>query len=258
MRYEFADEARVEADKHAPAELQLVALRDVVAAVAAGDGVRAHRIRFSPAAWGTAVVDRLPAAAAASGIISRGDVFDVAALVTSGTRPATDLFTASFVWGTGMTGYGPTRYRAIVEGAGQRLEPALQRALTAAREDPIAGYAVLYGGHDPKARAAPHQPPWGRIHRYGPAFFTKLLYFATPGALILDSVLAAAVHRLSGIAHLVTADHRSLPWSPYRYAVYLNWMNHTAQRLAVEPDVLECTLFRAPADGTGAPGSDHD
>jgi len=105
------------------------------------------------------------------------------------------------------------------------------------------GYAELYGGHDPKKRAAAFQEPWARVHRYGPAFFTKLLYFSAPGALILDNRLAKAVHRFSGIDYLVTATGRSYAWSPYRYAVYVYWMRQTATLLNVPPDLLELALF---------------
>ncbi|MEE6167699.1 MULTISPECIES: 8-oxoguanine DNA glycosylase OGG fold protein [unclassified Mycolicibacterium] len=44
---------------------------------------------------------------------------------------------------------------------------------------------------------------WTRIDGLGPAFFTKFLYFTTPGALILDKVLARKVHSLCGMTHLV-------------------------------------------------------
>jgi hypothetical protein len=54
------------------------------------------------------------------------------------------------------------------------------------------------------------------------------------------------VHRLTKMPYLVTAKGRSRAWSPYRYAVYLHWMHQTAHRLAVEPDLLELTLFEPP------------
>jgi len=151
------------------------------------------------------------------------------------------LFAASFVWGWGPTGFGPQRYRDIRARAGEQLKPSLQRTL--AQIDPIAGYAQLYGGCDYESRAAPGQEPWSRLHGFGPAFFTKFLYFSTPAALILDNRLANAVHSLSDLPYLVTAKGRSYAWTPYRYAVYLQWMRQTAHRLDVEPDILELTLF---------------
>jgi 8-oxoguanine DNA glycosylase-like protein len=82
---------------------------------------------------------------------------------------------------------------------------------------PIAGYACLPGGYDYHDRAAPGQEPWSRLHGFGPAFFTKFLYFSTPGALILDNQLANAV---------------------------LHWMTQTAWTIGVKPELLELTLFQ--------------
>jgi hypothetical protein len=59
---------------------------------------------------------------------------------------------------------------------------------------------------------------------------------------------APAVHDLSGMPELVTADGHSWPWTPYRYAVYLHWMRQTADAVGVEPDLLELTLFQPPRD----------
>ncbi len=169
-----------------------------------------------------------------------------------GSAPATDLLVASFIWGWGNAGYGPRRLRDIRAAAGDQLEPALQRALDAvdadpASPDPVAGYAYLYGGTDPHDRVAPGREPWSRLRGYGPAFFTKFLYFSTPGALILDNRLANAVHKLSRVPHLVTGNRQSLAWTPYRYAVYLHWMAQTAQTAGTDPELLELTLFQPPA-----------
>ena len=178
-------------------------------------------------------------------------VLDIGQQVRARARPATDLLAASFIWGWGTAGYGPRRLRDIRAAAGDRLEPSLRNALDAAGKDPaspdpIAGYACLYGGYDHQDRAVPGQEPWSRLHGFGPAFFTKFLYFSTPGALILDNRLANAVYRRSQLPNLVTADGRSLPWTPYRYSVYLHWMTQTAQALEVAPDLLELTLFQPP------------
>jgi 8-oxoguanine DNA glycosylase-like protein len=125
------------------------------------------------------------------------------------------LLATSFAWGYGMTGYGSRRYRDFIDAAGSRLEPSLRQALRAALRDPcspdpIAGYAQLYGGCDPDHRAQAGQQPWSRLRRFGPAFFTNFLYFAVPGALILDNRLANAVHERSQLRHLVRSDGRSV------------------------------------------------
>jgi hypothetical protein len=212
-------------------------------------GVRSHMVRFPVAAWDEP--PGLPRGVPRSGCISRGDVLDIGQQVRGRALPAADLLAASFVWGWGTAGYGPRRLRDIRAAAGDRLEPSLQNALDAAAKDPaapdpIAGYACLYGGYDYQDRAAPGQLPWSRLHGFGPAFFTKLLYFSTPGALILDNRLANAVRKLSQLPSLVTGDGRSLTWTPYRYSVYLHWMTQTARTVGVTPDLLELALFQPP------------
>src|SRR5260221_3850366 len=109
------------------------------------------------------------------------------------------------------------------------METLVQRVLAEINKDPgsldpIAGCAQLYGGYDYENRAAPGHEPWSRLRGFGPAFFTKFLYFSTPGALILDNRLANAIHSRSRLSYLVTAKGRSLALAPYRYAVYLHWI----------------------------------
>ncbi|MEU8610707.1 hypothetical protein AB0C29_22230 [Actinoplanes sp. NPDC048791] len=244
MTYEHDEEARREAADHALSEADLRQLAAQVAAKRTSlgeDGWRGQSIAFAPANW-AGLIDGMPLTQ--PGRISRGEVFDIAA-----RGSVVDVFTASFVWGSGKRGYGPTRCRTILELAGTDLERSLKHAASA--QDPIAAYAILYGGYDPKKRAQAGVAAWGRLGGYGPAFFTKFLYFTTPGALILDHRLATAVHRLTKMPYLVTSRGRSRAWSPYRYAVYLHWMHQTAHRLAVEPDLLELTLFEPPPAGPG-------
>lgn len=236
MAYEHHGQAAEEAARHALTAEQLTMLNDQVSAkrtqLGAG-GVRGHRIEFG-GNWGEAV----PSALRSSAGVSRGDVFDLAA-----TGDWMSVFAASFIWGTGRIGYGPHRYREIVRGASGRLDDMLTAAVHAAREDVIEGYAQFYGGFDPKVRAAANSEGWSRIDNFGPAFFTKFLYFTTPGALILDNVLARRVYDLAQIPHFVAGKNRSVQWSPYRYAVYLKWMQQTATQIEAEPEELELTLF---------------
>ncbi len=257
MTYDFDGQAQHEASGHpAPAErIELLRQLSRTKASRLGTaGVRGHTINFVPSAW--AKVVSLPVSVPRTGKISRGDVLDIGERVREGTSPATELLVTSFVWGWGTTGFGPSRLRGILDAAGERLEPSLQRALAAAFKetdapDPIAGYAYLYGGYmsnESDTRAAPGAQEWARLWGYGPAFFTKLLYFAVPGALILDNRLANAVHDLSGLRRLVSSAGRSRPWTPYRYAVYLQWMRQTAAAAGVEPELLEITIFQPPGD----------
>jgi hypothetical protein len=215
-----------------------------------GAGVRGHRNYFNPKSW-MGLLDSLPSEIKDGDSITRGEVFDIARRVRIGDDglTATDLFTASFLWGTGTTGYGAVRYQRIKAAAGERLDTALQRALSKANDeegpDPVAGYAELYGGFGP-GRAAIGDRTWSRLRGFGPAFLTKFLYFSTPGALILDNRMAGAVHRSSHLKlkHLVTSKGRSVEWTAYRYAVYLHWMNQTADAVGTTSDMLELTMFQ--------------
>ena len=252
MTYEWDEQAAKEAADYPVSASAADVLRGQCSEKAADlgpEGVRGHTVRFPVTAWDEP--SGLPDGVPRTGRISRGDVLDIGQQVGIRARPATDLLVASFIWGWGSAGYGPRRLHDIRSAAGDQLEPSLQRALDAMRKDsaspdPIAGYACLYGGYDDQERATPGHEPWSRLHKFGPAFFTKFLYFSTPGALILDNRLANAVHRLSQLPNLVTGTGRSVTWTPYRYSVYLHWMNHTAQAIGVEPELLELTLFQPP------------
>ena len=193
VTYEWDEQACKEAAEYPVSEAGADMLRGECTRNAADlgpDGVRSHTVRFSVTPWDEP--PGLPDCVPRTGCISRGDVLDLGQQVRARTRPATDLLAASFTWGWGTAGYGPRRLRGIRAAAGDRLEPSLQNALDATGKDPsspdpIAGYACLYGGYDYQERAAPGQEPWSRLHGFGPAFFTKFLYFSTPGALILDN-----------------------------------------------------------------------
>ena len=254
MTYEWDHQARKEAADHPISKPDADLLRIQCTRKTADqghDGVRGHTVRFSVKAWNEP--PGLPDGVPRTGCISRGDVLDIGQQVRARMRPATDLLAASFIWGWGTAGYGPRRLRDIRAAAGSQLESSLQQALDAVNEapaapDPIAGYARLYGGYDEQNRAAPGQQPWARLQGFGPAFFTKFLYFCTPGALILDNRLANAVHQLSQLPNLVAENGRSLAWTPHRYSVYLHWMTQTARTAGVEPEFLELTLFQPPGD----------
>jgi hypothetical protein len=57
------------------------------------------------------------------------------------------------VFGTGLIGYGPHRYREIVNATGGRLDEMLRTVVDASADDVISGYTMLYGGHNAKTRA---------------------------------------------------------------------------------------------------------
>jgi hypothetical protein len=129
------------------------ALRDLCARKAGGlgqGGVRGHSVGFSVTAWDEP--PGLPDGISRTGCITRGDVLDIGQQVRAGARPAADLLTASFIWGSGTADCGPRRLRRIRSQAGDRLEPALRRVLDAVSKDaarPLAWtpyrYAVYLG-----------------------------------------------------------------------------------------------------------------
>lgn len=263
MAYEWEEQACKEAACYPVSTSDVGMLREQCSRKAADlgpGGVCGHAVSFPVSAWDEP--PGLPHGVPRTGRISRGDVLDIGQQVRARVRPATDLLAASFIWGWGAAGYGPRRLRDIRAAAGERLEPALRRALDAVDKDPdspdlIAGYACLYGGYDDQDRAAAGQEPWCRLHGFGPAFFTKFLYFSSPGALILDNRLANVVSKLSQMPHLVTGNGLSLAWTPYRYSVYLHWMNQTARAAGVEPELLELALFQPPGELNQENGAAH-
>ena len=163
--------------------------------------------------------------------ISRADLFalgDKCSLEGGWTR----LLVASFAWGTGTTGYGPFRCSEILK------QPVVEVSLAAAvsrltSHGPLAAYFYLNNRSE------------GHIEGFGPAFFTKFLYFAggrSRGgrALILDQVLAGAVRTLASNPKLL--DGAS--WTTDEYAFYFSYVGGLARLKDVEPDEVECQIFR--------------
>lgn len=233
---DWACQAEEEAARFALADPELESVRkrlDAAINCLGGEDVGRHRIKFIRDRWDFGDV-ALPAAAWADERITRQRGFDVAG------QPAADavnweLFCTSFVFGYGPVGYGPSRFRKITT-LTRRAE--LSAIVAEARErlaesGPLSAYDYLRGG---RRRRVPY---------WGPAFFTKLLYFADPErrALILDNRMARIVHQLSDMEHLVNKGRASERWTAWRYGVYLAWMRQTAERLQVQPDFLEYALF---------------
>ncbi len=202
-----------------------------------GEDIQMHNVQFHPDKWGLDAT-ALPQQALDCGRISRGDGLAVAA------RPADSdanwqLFCTSFVFGYGTYGVGPARLERIFK---ETLPADLCTAIAEARRrlkecGPLSAYDYLRG-----------KDMRGKIPYWGPAFFTKFLYFADiPGetgrALILDNQTAWMVTQLSRMEHLVDQRNRSERWTAYRYGVYLAWMTTVSGQLQVRPDFLEYALF---------------
>jgi hypothetical protein len=158
MAHEYDDDARLEAAEH-PLDAGRVddiarGCRELVEHHGP-DAVAADGITYSQDAW-VDLLDALPPVAR-EGRVTRSDVFEVATEVSSGQRPARDLFTASYIWGQGRNGYGRSRYDNIIA-ASSNLDFCLEKALHAAKVKSIGAYAHLFGGYlrdggDPRAAA---------------------------------------------------------------------------------------------------------
>jgi hypothetical protein len=202
-------------------------------------GLMAHGGRVLLDRW--SLDGDVPPQVVVNGRISRGDVFEI------GQEPPTAdatwrLFLATYLWGQGDTNYGPSRFGKILARTPRvTLVELIGRARgELAKEGAIAAYRELRG-----AGSACAAPGWG------PAFFTKMLYFAGAEAavgcppLILDALLARQVHALTGMQYLVDRRGRAQRWSAWRYGVYLAWMKQASDNLDVPPDMLELSLFLA-------------
>ncbi|WP_220032469.1 hypothetical protein [Mycolicibacterium moriokaense] len=133
--------------------------------------------------------------------LSRADVFGLARPLTDG-GPASDeqvlaLLWNTLAWGTRAKRAGRKRIRAVADNPNEALS-ALRTAIALSSTDPEAAYDTLYpriqGVRGPRRTRRP------AIAEIGPAFFTKVLYFAGAGdpnhpCLILDSQVAGALGR---------------------------------------------------------------
>ncbi|MEU9627021.1 hypothetical protein AB0D89_09390 [Streptomyces luteogriseus] len=205
--------------------------------------IDSHTVRIAADWWDNEIAAaRLPGAPVAGpGVtqLSRGDLFTDAARHGSGSEEEV----LRFLWRVLAWGSGPKlclnrrRIRAVADDPSSAVA-ALRKALRAAREDPAQAYEALR--------------PGGRnaIAYLGPAFSTKVLYFAGGGALdhpcvILDSQVAAT---LRNICQWDSLGEGGWPTSTYaRYCTLLDrWAHEESRRLGrrICGDEIERWLFR--------------
>jgi hypothetical protein len=160
------------------------------------------------------------------GYVTRRDVF----AVVDAAAPAADwtcILTTVNAWGYGKTAaYGHSRTQRIIQHK-QFIASASQAAALLRDGQPVEAYFYLNNEG--------HVPGWG------PAFFTKFLYFAGGAAgraLILDARLANAVNHLTP-----AAGFKRTGWTTPQYAYYLTLMNRIATDRGVHPDHVEAALF---------------
>ncbi|MEW1953149.1 hypothetical protein [Terrabacter sp. NPDC080008] len=182
--------------------------------------------------------------------LTRRDLFQLAGPAAQNGASDDDVLMFlwhALAWGTGSSQRGnDARVRAFADPTDrQRNIALLKQAMAFARAgDPAAAYRVLIrrGG--------------GKIRGLGPAFFTKLLYFASEGApgtrcLILDARVAGNLAE-AGWSSLPRSNRTSYSYNWYTatYASYCEllkrWANEESERLSahVWPDEIERALFQ--------------
>ncbi|WP_446209804.1 8-oxoguanine DNA glycosylase OGG fold protein [Micromonospora sp. IBSANI012] len=229
--------------------------------------VDSHTIHVVPSRWAR-FAEYMPSGAGSHACLplSRGTVTDAARGCRRENETWLPLLVTSFAWGWGKRGFGPARLAWILNGRGPlpgHSPGEIENRLAAAVQ-------VL---DDQGGRAAYQLLLKGRpIPGFGPAFFTKFLYFASRTenerclALILDKRLARQMRcfweRRAGEAYAVNGPAarwlwRGPRWSPRRYQVYLAFMCRGAAQLSESgerwtPELVELLLFRGePGDGPG-------
>jgi Putative 8-oxoguanine DNA glycosylase OGG-like protein len=225
---------------------------------AAADIVAEHTVDVPAAQW-TQYSELLGSHMAfPAGELSRGDLFELAQhhLANAGSTWL-EVLGASYVWGYGPNGLGPTRLARILHGHNGTPAPEpfdVQERLAAAVrllevQDAVAAYTYLRDGRP--------------LVHWGAAFFTKFLYFVGhvlnvrgDKPMILDKVLARRMRwfwrrRLSPPqADVFDRYWATYRWSPYRYQVYLTFLRVAADELAGasptrwSPDLVELVLYR--------------
>jgi hypothetical protein len=169
----------------------------------------------------------------------RQDVFALANSWRAGSGGVRALLVAACMWGTGTRGYGPARTLAALNADpdGAKLEHNLKalRQEHPSEDDLLAAYQMFN-------KASPTH-----LHRLGPAFFSKLLYFAgyrrgVGGVqpLILDKWVAGRLPAEAGPARAL-----GWGWPSAQWIAYLRWAAGQASRpeFGGEPDAVEMALF---------------
>jgi hypothetical protein len=217
-----------------------VAMMPDGAAVPGRDEVLGQKIPFDRARWlpllpgpdwWPAELDDCPTVAGRPRV-DRSTVFGIArrADTAEGRR---HLLTATLVWGTGTRAQSVARRaRVFAESSPRDIDAHLEAALGILQEEgAVAAYFAFNNDH--------------RIRFLGPAFFTKVLYFAgherCAGALrplILDRFVALALRDAD-----TSEKWRGGGWTTPRYSRYLALAHDHAQRAGVLPDQIEAAWF---------------
>lgn len=244
-----------------PDSAQTQALIDWVGARDWHRDPRLHTVQCDRHEWAQAAGGQWPSSLdATESTISRGEAFTVArrARFESNWMP---LLATVYAWGYGRSRLGRYRYGQIA--ALDNVDSVLANAVNVMDEKgPVAAYERLAG----------------TVTGFGPAFFTKFLYFAADAkptknpSLILDARVAAAcrsiTHSMLRGAGVDSELARGLArwqwgkgsWTPHRYGVYLDFAAGLTAHLEAQgrekwpeetPDAVELALFDRELFRTG-------
>jgi len=146
---------------------------------------------------------------------------------------AARLLVATFVWATGTKWRNAERLGRVFDENRDVVGPHLAAAVTVAREDAVAGFAML-------TRKGAHA-----LSRLGGAEFTRVLHFGAfdgTGPLILDQNVTVGINALRGSDWSPDG-----PWSAEQYGDYLTYAADWADQWesGTSPDLVERTLSAA-------------
>jgi hypothetical protein len=178
-----------------------------------------------------------------------------------------ELLIAVVVWGHKPADYGPSRLAKMLQCncypqvSGEQRQQRLASAVSILDDyGPVAGYRALRDVY--------------RVPHLGPAFFSKILYFADASihrkagervaAIILDQTTAQRMVNVSREYLRANGLHSSAQdeainwvwhrpnWSGHRYGIYCQWASRCAKYMAEahrwpqNADLIELALFTMP------------
>lgn len=209
-------------------------LADLITTTSINSVMEQQPVRWRPATWQNHwrmnklpyphVLDELQEEYAAHDKIRRSFVF------TYQGRSPVELFIAAMAWGLGPDNRGPAKIGAILTRSNDAAKAIEAVVNIVCQEGAVSGYRKYFLDH--------------RIANLGPAFITKLLYFAgynrqNPRPVIYDSLVATAVIRLPEAPLLAP----STEINSKSYGRYCRWAEKTAADYGTEPAVVEWALF---------------
>jgi|GEM_PF-3551969 len=241
-------------------QLGWLLLQDVNDAVRNPDG---HTVEVRPSLWGGSAEYSMVATAHGLGrFVSRTDLFRVAEACKE-SEDWMPLFIATYAWGAGRTNVGPTRFEKMLAFGTAEIAASLRTAVDVLQtKGSVAAFSAL------SLRGLPGlDVPNVRIPGFGPAFFTKFLYFAArPLAVKDDQPLILDRRVADSLRRRTTEILRDRPWvspeglaawawpvggwSAHRYQAYLRYAAAATRRMREvsaewpdRTDPIEVALF---------------